>query len=65
MLACSGFIFAYAKCWFSHDAAQILSKLFFKMYIIRIYHEFVGTIDNFVLRVTVWHQENPPSDAKQ
>ena len=33
--------------------------------ILRIYHEFVDRIDNPVMRVTVWHQEAQPCDAKQ
>ena len=33
--------------------------------IIRIYHEFVDRIDNSVPRVTAWHHEALPSDAKQ
>ena len=32
--------------------------------IIRIYHEFVDRIDNSDPRVTVWHQDAPPIDAK-
>ena len=32
---------------------------------IRIYHEFVDRIDNSVPRVTTWHHEALPSDAKQ
>ena len=34
---------------------------------IRIYYEFVDKIhvDSFVLRVTVWHHKDLPSDAKQ
>ena len=32
---------------------------------IRIYHEVVDRIDNSVSRVTAWHHEALPSDAKQ
>ena len=31
----------------------------------KIYHEFVDWIDKSVQRVTVWHREAQPSDAKQ
>ena len=33
--------------------------------IIGIFHEFVDLIDNSVTRVTLWHHEASPSDAKQ
>ena len=32
---------------------------------IGIYHEFVDRFDNSVPRVTAWHQEAVPCDAKQ
>ena len=33
--------------------------------ILRINHDCVDRINNFVQRVTAWHHEVPPSDAKQ
>ena len=32
---------------------------------IRIYHEFLVRIDNYVPRVTAWHHEALPSDTKK
>ena len=32
--------------------------------IIKIFHECEVLIEKYVLRVTVWHHEAPPSDAK-
>ena len=46
---------------FSHKEAH-LSRMVKCRRIIRIYHEFV---DKSVPRVTAWHQEAQPSDAKQ
>ena len=47
-------------CYLRHLKHRSLSN------IIRIYHEFVDRmIDNSVPRVTAWHHEALPSDAKQ